>query len=76
VSAGSVLTGIVDAHDPVAAFRAAIVDRQRAIVQELMVVTILPGTRGRPARGAGAVDTSRVRIEPRRVTRDAADVAA
>jgi DNA invertase Pin-like site-specific DNA recombinase len=60
---GSVLEGIADAPDPGAAFLAAVVERQRAVVDVLAVVTILPDAGN--GRTAGAVDTDRIRIEPR-----------
>lgn len=39
--------GIVNAHDPAAAWQAATIDRKRAIVAELITVTVLPGLRGK-----------------------------
>ena len=68
------LSGVADAPDPVAAFRALACDGQRAIVADLFTVTILPGQRG-GSRGRG-VDLNRVRIEPRRCVSDPATVAA
>lgn len=42
------LTGIVDAADPVKAWKKADIDRRRAVVRELMTVTVMPsGKRGR-----------------------------
>jgi len=44
---GSVLAGIVGAADPVKAWKRATIERQRAIVRELLDVTVLPsGKRG------------------------------
>ena len=44
---GSVLVGIVGAADPVKAWKGATIERQRAIVRELIEVTVLPsGKRG------------------------------
>ena len=69
-SRGSVLAGVVDAPDPAAAWRALTdLDRRRAIVAELVEVTILPGRKGRrPGWRAGEsyFDPSTVRVEPKR----------
>ncbi len=46
---GSALEGITDAPDPGAAFLDADVERQQAVVALLASVTLLPGSRGRPA---------------------------
>ena len=44
---GSVLAGIIGAADPVKAWKRATIERQRAIVRELLEVTVLPsGKRG------------------------------
>lgn len=51
------LAGIVDAPDPVAAWRSAGLDRQRAVVAALMTITVLPRGPGRRA-----FDPERVRI--------------
>lgn len=63
---GGAVAALVAAPDPRAAWRAAPLDRQRAIVDELLVVTILPARRGRPAgwtEGAPYFDPNSVRIE-------------
>jgi len=60
---GSVLAGIVGAADPVKAFNRAGIERQRAIVRELLDVTVLPsGKRG------NTFDPELVRIEWRSAT--------
>jgi site-specific DNA recombinase len=53
------LVGIADAEDAGAAFLAADVDRQRAVIAELAVVTVLPVGRGRRP-----FDPTTVKIEP------------
>ncbi len=70
-SRGSVLAGIADAPKPAAAWRALEdLDRRRAVVGELVEVTILPATRkGRPAgwkAGESYFDPTTVRVEPKR----------
>jgi site-specific DNA recombinase len=69
---GSVLAGIADAPDPAAAWRALTdLDRRRAIVAELVEVTILPARKGRPAGwrpGDSYFDPATVRVEPKRPT--------
>jgi site-specific DNA recombinase len=47
VNRSAVLAGLAGAPDPAKAFRDAPIDRQRAIIRELMTVTIMPGLRGR-----------------------------
>jgi hypothetical protein len=59
-SRGSVLTGIADAADPAKVWHAADVDRRRAIVRELLDVTVLPMPPGKWAR---VFDPELVRIE-------------
>lgn len=59
---GSVLAGIVGAADPVKAWKRATIERQRAIVRELLDVTVLPSGK----RGNG-FDPELVQIEWRQV---------
>jgi site-specific DNA recombinase len=62
----SPLVGIADADDPEVAFRAADVDRQRAVIDVLMTVVLLrSATRGRRA-GGGYFDPTTVEIVPKR----------
>lgn len=61
---GSPLDGIADAGSPSAAFLAATVARQRAIVDALMTVTVAPARPGRLPRGV-EFDYSRVQITPK-----------
>jgi site-specific DNA recombinase len=68
-SRSSVLAGMVDAPDPAAVWAALDLDRQRAIVDLLMTVTILPARRGRPKgwkQGESVFDPKAVKVEPRR----------
>jgi site-specific DNA recombinase len=65
--AGSPLEGVADAEDVVAAWYASSVSRRKAIVHELMVVTLLPTKRGRRP-GGGYFDPSSIRVEWRQVT--------
>lgn len=58
---GSVLDGIATAASPSAAFLAAPVARQRAVVDALITVTILPGKAGRLPKGVD-FDYDRVQI--------------
>lgn len=46
-TAGSVLAGVADADDPGAAFAALDIDRQRAVIDALMEVRIVPAPAGR-----------------------------
>jgi site-specific DNA recombinase len=59
---GSPLEGVVDAEDVVAAWEASSVSRRKAIIRELMVVTLLPTGRGRRP-GGGYFDPSSIRVE-------------
>lgn len=61
IAAGSVLAGVADAPDPVAAFSAATIDRRRAIVTDLGQVFVNPGK-----RGSGEPPVKRVQWVPRR----------
>lgn len=61
-SAGSTLTGIADASDPPLAFRNASIDRQRAVIDTLMTVTLMRAERGRRP-GGHYFDPSSVKIE-------------
>jgi len=61
---GSVLDGIATAETPSAAFRAQSVARQRAIIDAIMTVRILPAKPGRLSKGVD-FDYSRVEITPR-----------
>ena len=61
---GSVLDGIATAETPSAAFLAQPVARQRAIIDAVMTVTILPAKPGRLPKGV-EFDYSRIRIEPK-----------
>jgi site-specific DNA recombinase len=57
-ASGSVLAGIVDARDPVKAWRAAGLDRQRAIVRQLISVVVL-----RSGKSGNVFDPDLVQIE-------------
>lgn len=57
-----VFADVADAEDPVAAFRAAGIDRQRAIIDALMTVTVLRAKPGRQP-GGGYFDDESVRID-------------
>jgi DNA invertase Pin-like site-specific DNA recombinase len=59
----SPLSGIADAEDVEGALRAAPIGRQRAVVDVLARVTLLPGARGRLPGGA-YFDPESVRVEP------------
>lgn len=61
-AAGSPLAGFADADDVRAAWEAATVSRRKAVVDTLMVVTLLPAPRGRRP-GGGYFDPDSVRIE-------------
>ena len=61
-SSGSVLDGIATAELPSAAFLAQTVARQRAIIDAVMTVRILPAKPGRLPKGV-EFDYSRIRIE-------------
>jgi site-specific DNA recombinase len=61
-SAGSRLSGIADAPDPAVAFRTSGIDRQRAVIDTLMVVTLMRIKRGRRTGGA-YFDPTSVKIE-------------
>jgi DNA invertase Pin-like site-specific DNA recombinase len=63
-SAGSSLVGIADAPDPGGAFRAADIDRQRAIIDALATVTVLRVRHGRQPNG-NYFSPDSVRIEPK-----------
>jgi len=67
---GSVLSGVVDAPDPAEVWAGLSLDRQRAIVDLLVTVVVLPATRkGRPAgwrKGQSYFDPATVKVEPRR----------
>jgi DNA invertase Pin-like site-specific DNA recombinase len=63
-SVRSVLLGVADALDPVAAFMAAPIERRRAIVDMLCTVTIRKGKRGRPGPGVDPFEW-RVTITPK-----------
>jgi DNA invertase Pin-like site-specific DNA recombinase len=59
-TAGSVLAGVADAPDPAAEFLRADIDRQRVIIDDLVIVTIVPVPVGhRPGPHS-------VRVEPKR----------
>lgn len=60
----SVLAGVADAPDPAAAYLAQAIERQRSIVDSLMLVTVLPGKAGRLPKGV-TFDAGRLRIEPK-----------
>jgi DNA invertase Pin-like site-specific DNA recombinase len=60
----STLDGIVNAEKPSAAFRTQPVARQRAIIDAIMTVTILPAKPGRLPKGVD-FDYSRVEIVPK-----------
>lgn len=70
---GTVLEGVADAADPVAAFGALSVERQRAVVRVLVKVTIGAGRRG--GLGGSALDAD-ARVEIRRQTRPLVTLAA
>ncbi|MEO7195457.1 MAG: recombinase family protein [Pseudonocardiaceae bacterium] len=61
-SVGTTLTGIADASDPAFAFRSAGIDRQRAVIDTLMTVTLMRTKRGRRP-GGHYFDPSSVKIE-------------
>jgi site-specific DNA recombinase len=61
-AAGTVLEGIVDAEDPGAAFLSAPVERRRAVVDSLVVVTVNAATGRGPG---GGVDLGRVEVTDR-----------
>jgi len=61
---GSALDGVATAETPSAAFLAQTVARQRAVIDAIMTVTILPAKPGRLPKGV-EFDYSRVKIEPR-----------
>ncbi len=61
-SSGGALVGIADATDPVAVFRAADIDRQRALIDLLIKVTVKRGRQGR-GRGGRYFDPETVVIE-------------
>lgn len=65
-AAGSPLEGFADADDVQAVWEAATVSRRKAVIDTLMVVTLLPAPRGRRP-GGGYFDTDSVRIEWRKV---------
>lgn len=60
-SQGSLLYGLADAEDPRAAWKMAALDRRRAVIDMLMVVTILPETKGRKP-GGGYYDPTKVDV--------------
>lgn len=64
VSGGSALVGIADAANPGAAYRAATMDRQRAVIDDLAVVTVFRASGGRRPDGT-YFDPDSVRIEPK-----------
>lgn len=63
--AGSAFAGVADAADPVAAFRAQGVDRQRVMIDALMTVTLRRAPKGRQ-RGGFYFDPESVLIDPKR----------
>jgi hypothetical protein len=68
-SRGSVLAGVADAADPAKVWHGLDLSRQRAIVDTLMTVTILPAKRGRRVgwrAGESYFDPATVKIEPKR----------
>jgi site-specific DNA recombinase len=68
-SRGSVLAGVADAPDPAAAWAGLDLSRQRAIIDTLVEVVILPARRGRrPGWQAGEsyFDPRTVRVTPKR----------
>lgn len=44
---GSAIGGLVAAHDPVSTWGKLSIERQRAVISELMSVTVMPGLRGK-----------------------------
>lgn len=58
------LAGVADAAQPGAVFLGLPLERQRAVVDSVCTVTIMPGMTGRAGKGKG-IDYSRIRIEPR-----------
>jgi site-specific DNA recombinase len=65
---GSILSGVADAGDVAKAFDACDLSRKRAIVAELMTVTLKRSRRGRPAGwtpGVSYFDPASVEIRPR-----------
>jgi DNA invertase Pin-like site-specific DNA recombinase len=63
-----VLAELVDADDVAAAYDALPLDRKRAVIAEVMEVTILPGTAGRTYTDATGLDEDRVGIRIEWVT--------
>jgi hypothetical protein len=59
-AAGSTLAGVADASDPAAAFRALPIERQRAVIDSLMAVTL-----HRVGRGKRSFDPASVEITPK-----------
>jgi DNA invertase Pin-like site-specific DNA recombinase len=68
-AAGNVLAGVADHPDPAAAWERLDLDRQRAVVQVLCEVTILPARKD-PAAGwrpvRGRFDPTTIRVTPKR----------
>ena len=64
LSRGHAAAGIVDTRDPGAAFRSANLDRQRAVIDMVVDVTVLSVP---PGRGSHTFDPESVKIEPKAV---------
>ncbi|QFU87830.1 hypothetical protein YIM_48660 (plasmid) [Amycolatopsis sp. YIM 10] len=64
LSAGSTLAGIADAPDPGRAFLASTVERRRAVITAVAVVSIMPNNPKGYTREAGKIDPNRVDITP------------
>lgn len=65
-SRGSVLAGVADAADVAAAWELLELDRRRAVIDALVVVTLIPSQRGRPSGwrpGQPYFDPTSVRID-------------
>ena len=71
ITQGNALAGVADAKDPVKAFRGAGIERQRAVIDALMIVTV---KRARPGRQPGGTyfDAESIVIEPKIDTATAA----
>lgn len=64
-SGNSALVGIADAPDPVKAYRDAPTEQRRAVIGELMTVTIMPSVRGKVRRYRDMIDLDRIVIDPK-----------
>jgi site-specific DNA recombinase len=68
-AAGSALSGLIGVDDPAATWAGLHLDRRRAVIDELVVVTLLPAAKGRPRGwrpGSPYFRPDSVRVEWRR----------